>query len=503
MDAMRPPMTARRSTTILATLLGVLLTVLVAARPASAAVFVTLTVSDGTIGVAQKVTAVVDSSALGSPSGTVVLTADGKQIGSQSVGGTAGGTATVSWTPVAAANSVVVAAFTADSGETASATKTVTIARVDTLADTVVPGTAATNTQVTLAAVVRVREGTYKPTGGVTFYRSDGATLGTAQVDSTGRARTTYRTPTAAGTISLYAIYNGDANANASGRSATDTIRVTTTAATVSVTVPQTNYVNSPVLLTARITPTSGTGTVDFSINGKYIGTGRVATGVATLTWVPNALGTFTVTANYSGGNGVGSGTASNRVTVTQPLKADQITLTVAGTATLWQPGSANSLANGATQAFTVTSASGLPVSLSVVGPCSMAAVATVHVRGAGSPCILSASTAGGNGFSPTTQKYTIVTATGPQTARVSAPKSGTYKRGAKLKLSRTSTVTSLNQPVKWKVTSGSSVCKVGRTGAWYTLKLVKKGTCKVRGSAPAIAGQWAAYSTTRSYKVK
>jgi hypothetical protein len=473
------------------------------ARPARAAVFVTLTVADGTVGVAQKVTAVVDSSALGSPSGTVVVTADGKSIGTQTVGGSTGGTVTLSWTPTAAVNAVIVASFTADSGEKASSTKTVAIAKVSTLADTVVPGTAATNSPVTLAAIVRAREGTYVPTGGVTFYRSDGTTLGTAPLDANGRAAATYRTPATAGTISLYAIYNGDANASASARSATDTIRVTTVAATVSVTVPQTNYVNSPVVLTARITPTSGTGTVDFSVNGKYIGTGRVTNGVATLTWVPSALGTFTVTANYSGGNGVGSGTASNRATVTLPLKADQITLTAAGTTTVWQPGGTYSLPNGATQAFTVTSTSALPVTLSVVGPCAMAAPTTVHVRGAGSPCVLSASTAGGNGFSPTTQKYTIVTATGPQTAKVSAPKSGTYKKGSSLKLSKTSTVTSLNQPVTWKVTKGTSICKVGRSGAWYVVKLVKKGSCTVKGSAPAIPGQWAAYSTTRNYKVK
>ena len=94
-----------------------------AAPAASAAVIVTLTVSNGTIGVAQKVAATVDSSAIGSPSGTVVFTADGQQIASQAVGGTLGSTATVSWTPTAAVNAVVVATFTAATGEQASATK--------------------------------------------------------------------------------------------------------------------------------------------------------------------------------------------------------------------------------------------------------------------------------------------------------------------------------------------------------------------------------------------
>ena len=500
---MSPKRTARRSVVSVLTLLALAVAALVGARPASAAVFVTLTVANGTVGVAEKVTAAVDSSAIGSPPGTVVVTADGTQIGTQSVGGSSGGTVVISWTPTSARNSVIVAAFTADTGDLASATKTVTIAKVDTVTDTTVPGSAATNTLVTLAAVVRVRDGNYVPTGGVTFYRSDGSTLGTAQLDRNGRASATYRTPSSAGTVSLYAIYNGDASANASPRSATDTIRVTTVAATVALSAPQTNYVNSPVVLTARITPTSGTGTVDFSVNGKYIGTGRVASGVATLTWVPSALGTFTVKANYSGGNGVGTGTASNRVTVTMPLKPDLITLTLAGTSTVWPAGSTNPLSNGATQSFTVTSSSGLPVTLSVTGPCAMTAPTTLHVRGVGAPCVLSASTAGGNGYSPTTQKYTIVTASGPQTAKVSAPKSGTYKRGATLKLSRTSTVTNLNKPVTWKVTKGTRVCRVARSGSWYTLKLVRRGTCKVRGSAPAIPGQWTAFTTNRTYTVR
>ena len=474
-----------------------------AAPAASAAVFVTLTVSNGTIGVAQKVAATVDSSAIGSPSGTVVFTADGQQIASQAVGGTLGSTATVSWTPTAAVNAVVVATFTASTGEQASATKTVAIAKVDTLTDTIVPGSAATNTQVTLAAVVRATDGTYVPTGVVTFYRSDGTTLGVATLDRNGRASGSYRTPSAAGTVSLYAVYGGDKNANASPRSATDTIRVTTVAPSVSLTVPQTNYVNSPVLLTAKITPNSGTGTVDFAVNGRFVGTGKVSSGTATLTWVPSALGTFTITARYSGGNGVGSGTATNRVTVTMPLKADQITLTLAGTTTTWPSGSTNALANGATQTFTVSSTSGLPVALSVTGPCAMTAPTTVHVKGAGSPCVLSASTSGGNGYSPTTQRYTIVTSSGAQTAKVAAPPSGRYKKGSSLKLSRTSTVTNLNQPVSWKVTKGTRFCKVIRSGAWFKVKLVKAGACRVRGSAPAIPGQWSAYSTTRTYTVR
>ena len=50
---------------------------------------------------------------------------------------------------------------------------------------------------------------------------------------------------------------------------------------------------------------------------------------------------------------------------------------------------------------------------------------------------------------------------------------------------------------------SRNTVRKVVRSGAWFKLKLVKKGSCRVRGSAPAIPGQWSAYTTTRAYTVR
>lgn len=493
----------RRGGVALAAIVALLAALIVGAVPAQAAAFVTLNVSNGTVGVAQPVIASVDSSAIGFPSGTVTFTVNGTAIGSAQVGGTLGNSATVSWTPSAAGSPTVVASFAADGGDQASASKTVTVNRVDTVATISTPGSATTSTSVTISAVVRSRDGNYVPTGSVTFYRSDATALGSGNLDAAGRASIAYTTPATTGTIFMYAVYNGDGNANASPRSSTDSVKVTTTASSVSLVVPQTNYVNSPVQLTAKITPTSATGTVDFSVNGTFLGSSKVANAAATLVWVPSALGTFTLTARYSGGGGASAGTANNSVTVIMPLKADQLTLIPVGATSAWLPGSANALPNGTTISFTTTSTSGLPVTLAVVGPCAMTAPTTLQVKGAGAPCTLTASTQGGNGYSPTTQKYTIVTDPGPQTAKVAAPASGSYKKGSKLKLSKTSTVTNLNQPVSWKVTKGGSYCKVIVSGSYYKLNLVKKGSCKVTGSAPAIPGQWAAYSVKRSYTVK
>lgn len=496
-------LTARRTGAAIVAIVAMIGALIVGAAPASAAAFVTLNVSNGTVGIAQPVIATVDSSAIGFPSGTVTFSANGTVFGSGQVGGSLGNAATVSWTPSAAGASVIIASYVAtDGSDQASATKTVTINRVDTVTTITAPGTATTSTQVTLSAVVRSRDGNYQPTGSISFFRSDGSSIGTANVDSGGRANQGYTTPSSAGTVSVYAVYNGDANANASGRSATDSIKVSTQASSVSLSVPQVNYVNSPVVLTAKITPTSATGTVDFSVNGTYLGTSKVSNGAATLTWVPSALGTFTLTARYSGGSGTSPGTASNSVTVTMPLKPDAISLIPTGSTTPWPPNTNISLPNGATVTFALSSTSGLPVTPSIAGPCELIAGPGVHILGAGTPCTLTTTTAGGNGYSPVSQKYTIIPGSGTQTAKVLAPTSGTYKKGSKLKLSKTSTVTNLNQPVKWKVTKGTSICKVIVSGSYYKLNLVKKGKCSVTGSAPAINGQWSAYSTKRNYTV-
>ena len=119
----------------------------------------------------QPVIASVDSSAIGFPAGTVTFTANGTTFGSQPVGGSLGNTATVSWTPTAAGAPAIVAAFAASDGsDQATATKTVTVSRVDTVTTITTPGTAATNTAVTLSALVRSRDGSYVPTGGISFF---------------------------------------------------------------------------------------------------------------------------------------------------------------------------------------------------------------------------------------------------------------------------------------------------------------------------------------------
>ena len=482
--------------------LAVVAAALATAAPASAA---TLTVSvsarSGTVGVSQTISATVKDSGqdIGGGVGTVTFTANGAQIGTDTVGGQRGTTASINWTPQSASPSVNITA-TFDDGT--SDTTSVSIASVSTSASITTPGSAGTSTQVSLAAQVRAKVGSYVPTGSVTFYTSNGSAIGTSNLDGNGRASIAYTTPATAGTVYMYVIYNGDANATASGKSGSDSIKVTAAASSLSLVAPQTNFVGSPSQLTAKVNPASGTGSVAFSANGSALGSANVANGVATINWVPASTGNFTLKAVYSGGGGVAGATATNGVTVTQPLKADVITLNPAGAAGPWPVGSTQGLANGATVTFGVSSSSGLPVTLAVVGPCSMSGN-TLTVNGVGGPCTLTASTPGGNGYAPTTQSYQIVTGVGNQTASVNPAASGVYRVGAKLLLAPTTARTSLGNAINWSVTSGGKSCKIKRTGGNVKVNLVKKGSCQVTGSAPAVPGQWAAFTTGRTYTVR
>lgn len=475
---------------------------LLIASPASADAIVQFTkVRSGMVGVQQTLSASVSQpgDVVGGDVGTVTFAANGQTIGVDSVGGPNGSTASVVWTPGAAGASVNLTATFSGGGSDATS---VGVAQVPTSASITVPGSAGANAQVSLGATVRAKSGSYVPTGTVTFFTANGASVGSAGLDGSGKANIQYTVPGSGSSVSLYVVYNGDANATPSGRSASDTIKISNAPPSVTLVVAQTNYAGSPTQLTAKINPPSGTGTVAFSANATNLGSANVANGVATITWTPPSTGGFTLKAVYSGGSGVPGGTATNSVSVVQPLKPDAITINPAGAAGPWPAGSTQGLPNGANVQLGVSSASGLPVSLAVTNPCSLNGT-TLNVLGVGAPCTLTATTAGGNGFAPGNQSWTIVQGVGTQTAAVNPPPSGVYKRGATLTLAPVSAKTSLGKPVAWSVTSGKGVCSVSKVKKSWKVKLAKKGGCTVRGSAPAVPGQWAPFSTSVSYTVR
>jgi hypothetical protein len=427
----------------------------------------------------------------------VTFYANGAAIGTDTVGGNQGSNAQIIWTPNASGPESIMASFSGGGSDT----ENVSVNSVDTTASVTAPGTAAAGSQVALQAQVRAKQGSYVPSGTVTFSTSS-ATIGAANLNSSGLATINFTVPTGVSSVNVYAQYGGNANANASGRSSAANIRVSAVGSTVALSVPQTNYQNTSVPLTAKITPTSGTGTVTFTVDGRTIGTANVANGAASVTWVPTALGNPTVKASYTGGNGVAASSDSKIVAVTQPLKADAITVDPAGDPGPILNNAVFVLPNGSSVAATVTAASGLPVKVAVTGPCAWNG-STFTVQGVGGNCSVVTTTSGGNGYAPATLSFSISTAVGQQTATVAAPKSGTYKKGRFLTLAKAGTVTNLNKALTWKVTSGASHCKLYRSAGAVKLKLASRGHCWVQASAPGVPGQWSSFLTKRSYNVR
>ena len=169
----------RRNTlaiTLLVTLLALLATGI--AVPARAAVAIAVTAANGSVGVPQSLSATVTSSELGSPTGTVSFTVNGQAVGSQGVGGSLGSTATVSWTPTSTGAVTIQARFAGADGTEASDSRTIQVARVDTTAAISAPSSSPASGSVTLTATVTARQGTYQPTGSVTFLRDAGTVIG-------------------------------------------------------------------------------------------------------------------------------------------------------------------------------------------------------------------------------------------------------------------------------------------------------------------------------------
>jgi hypothetical protein len=153
--------------------------------------------------------------------------------------------------------------------------------------------------QLTLTAAVTASGVT--PGGTVTFL--DGATtLGTATLNSTGRASLNY-TFTTTGAHSLTAVYAGAASFVGSTSTAlTQTIRAATTTVVTS-SLPTSTF-GQAVTLTALVTAAAGspTGTVTFKDGTTTLGTATLdGTGHASLNWTPSAAGSHSLTAVYAG----------------------------------------------------------------------------------------------------------------------------------------------------------------------------------------------------------
>jgi hypothetical protein len=260
------------------------------------------------------ITAVVKvTEGVSAPTGTVAFTNGPATLGSATLG--ASGTATIDSTFAAGAYTII-ATYSGDGNDSGSVSApyslTVQLATTAT-AVTASPSPAVVESPVSFVAKVTGNGGI--PTGSVAF-SADGASMGTATLDSTGAATLSYGA-LAAGTHSITARYAGDTNDSVSASPAISLV-VTTIPTATALGASSTSGGSAQVTLVAAVVGTSGptpTGTVTFNDGTTVIGTATLnSSGVATL--IPNlAASSYTIVAVYSG-DSIHSSSTSQPATV-------------------------------------------------------------------------------------------------------------------------------------------------------------------------------------------
>ncbi|WP_162243473.1 Ig-like domain-containing protein [Leifsonia sp. Root4] len=253
------------------------------------------------------------------PTGTVEFFADGSTLGTAA---TASGIATFSVSTLAVGSHSITANYSGDATNAASTSAAVT---VTVTAAPVIPGPTTTTlststlsaeagTAIALTASVTGSA----PTGDVEFF-AGGSSLGTA---ATASGIATFSVSTlAVGSHAITASYSGDAT-NAASTSAA--VTVTVTAAPV-IPGPTTTTLSTSTLsadagtaigLTATVTGTDPTGSVEFFADGSSLGTAPTSSGIAAFSASTLAVGSHAITASYSG-DATNAASASTAVTVT------------------------------------------------------------------------------------------------------------------------------------------------------------------------------------------
>jgi len=261
------------------------------------------------------------------------------------------GAAVLTATNLTAGTHSITAAYSGDANNAAStsAATTVTVSKAATSAAVAsslnpsAPGQAVTFTATVTPATA---------TGSVQFL--DGATaMGTATLSGGTAAVST--ASLAAGSHSITAVYSGDANYNgATSAVLPQIVSKASTSTTVSASSGTITYGQS-VQLSATVTPSSATGTVQFLDGATVLGTSTVSGGAAVLTVPGLAVGTHTVTAAYSGdANSAGSTSAAIGVTVNKAAAsaavASSLNPSVAGQAVTFTATVAPATATGTVQ---------------------------------------------------------------------------------------------------------------------------------------------------------
>ena len=472
----------------------------IAAAPASA----NTSGFGGPVGVTQTVTVTnTTPSGLGQSTCNVQPTINGA-LQPAATGALINGTLTFQWTP----QIVGAATFSASDCTFATPPPAASITQVNTTTVISTPNTAPLNqaTKV-LVTVQSASPSAYTPTGQVVVRNANGAvlqTMGLTRGPGTGQSFAYFRlTPTQPGTLFFQATYNGDGNATTSV-SPQDTIIVTPSGNTISLTAPAVMTQGVPVTLVATVAPVGVQGSVGFTLNGAPISASiPIVTGVSTFLWTPNVVGQVTLGASYTTNQG-GSGSTTDRVTIVAgPTQTDVISLVQPGWGP-WNPNGTYTLGNGSSFAFQASTLSGAAVTLSESGPCQVSGLTITIDTGSGQ-CNLVATSPGGNGYRGVQQGYTVSIIPGNQTAALAAPNSGNFSKGRTIRLQNPAQgQTNAGQNITWRITNGSNRCRIRypSSGA-VNLQLQRAGTCTVVARAPGVAGQWNQFRLERSYRAR
>jgi hypothetical protein len=287
----------------------------------TASLVLSSSVNPSTVGQAIVLNAKVTPS---TATGVVQFLDGGTSMGTSAL---SGGAATLPITSLAAGTHSITSTYAGDAnnGAATSAAITQTVNKVAssvTLTSSVNPS--AQGQSVTLAAKVTPASAT----GTVQFL--DGTTL-LASVTLNGGAAAMTTSTLAIGTHTITASYSGD-NSNAASVSTA----VTQTVGKVISSVALSSSANpsaqgQAVTFTAKITPVSATGTVNFLDGTTALGTGTVSGGVATFTTSNLTAGTHPVTASYAGDTNNAAATSAP-LTQTVAKQATSVTLTSSAT---------------------------------------------------------------------------------------------------------------------------------------------------------------------------
>ncbi len=226
--------------------------------------------------------------------GTVQFLDGSASLGTVTIGG---GSATLSLTTLAVGAHSITAVYSGDTNDAASTSAVLpqTVNKiVSIMALTTSPNPSTSGQSVTLSATVTPSAAT----GTVQFL--DGSTsLGTVTI-SGGAAALSLMT-LAVGAHSITAVYSGDTNdATSTSAALSQTVNKTVSSVTLASSVNPSTYGQSATL-SATVSPTSATGTIQFLDGSTSLGTATVASGSATLSLTTLAVGTHSITSVYSG----------------------------------------------------------------------------------------------------------------------------------------------------------------------------------------------------------